>query len=86
MVGCLFVSGCTSTKYSIKNEMTIGEFSSGVTQLNTNTYFIECSTYHDCSKLITEFSGNHTIETAFPYDGTSYGRTSGYFVITKDDL
>lgn len=85
----VFICGCVESDYSItstKDEPSvILSHAYGISKISNTTYFIECHDYTICSELITDFSINHTIVELSSFDRDFYGKTSGYFVIVKDN-
>jgi hypothetical protein len=86
----ILVSGCTSTTTVQKNDIDAGEtalihYVYGAFPLTDNMYFIECHGYQACSQMFINFSATHEITSIAALDRDSYGKTSGYFVVTKHD-
>ena len=83
----IFVSGCTqsTTNPSTSRDglVYINKLVPSVTDIGPNLYFVQCEGYDDCSSELKTFSKTHNITSMSALDDMSYGKTGGYFVVTK---
>ena len=79
-----------TTSTTITEQTTLNQ-SNYVARLGNNTYYIGCgsasiedSGVPDCATKIQSFEETHKIVSLAAFEGDSYGKTAGYFVITED--
>jgi hypothetical protein len=88
-IALVMSAGCTSTS---EKTVVLDTYAAGSTnipaanivqQINNNTYYVNCDSTNDCALKVSDFEATHNMVAFAPCDNGGYGRTSGYFFITK---